>query len=114
NEIRYLRKVAGKTRRDRIRNSTVRQSLGIQTKRMVQNAQLWWFGHVNCMSPDHLPRRAHKVRCEGRKLKKSRCNSWMDITSTIIQRGLSVQSTHSLSMDRGRWSAFYICPTPQS
>ena len=49
-EMRFLRKILGKTRRYRIRNERVREELGVRSVlETIEERQLKWFGHVNRM-----------------------------------------------------------------
>lgn len=46
-EMKYLYRVAGRTRRDQIRNERIRENLGVTAVRgMVQMRQLKWFSHL--------------------------------------------------------------------
>jgi len=53
--MRYLRKIEWKTKRNRIRNQTIRIGLGIIiNKEMIKLAHLSWSGHVVRMRDDRL------------------------------------------------------------
>jgi hypothetical protein len=46
-EIRFLRKVVGKARRDKIRNETIRRNLGVPPLQVeIEESQSRWAGHV--------------------------------------------------------------------
>jgi hypothetical protein len=45
-----------RTKRDRIRNQTIRMGLGVAPfKEMTESAQLRWFGHVMRMEDENTP-----------------------------------------------------------
>ena len=58
-------------------------------KRMFQNIQLLWIGHLSCMLLSYTARRAMEVRFEERRPQGRNSTSWM--ASTLTQRGLSFQ-----------------------
>ena len=97
-EMRYLRRTIGKTRRDRIRNTVVRQRLNIDpVMRTIENSQLRWFGHAQRMGAERLPRRTLEARCEGKRPRGRRRKTWMDsITSILSQRGISTQQAKAI------------------
>jgi glucose/arabinose dehydrogenase len=67
-EMRMLRWTLGKTRRDRIRNDTIREMAGvIEISRKVQEGRLQWFGHVMRREEDHVVRRVSSMQVEGRR-----------------------------------------------
>jgi hypothetical protein len=79
NEMRYLRSVAGKTRRDRMRNSTVR--VGLNTEPVVARVryfQLRRFGHIQRMQEGRYPKQALEARSEGRRPKGGRRVVWAE------------------------------------
>jgi hypothetical protein len=46
-EMRFLQKVAGKTRCNKIRNETIRRNLGVPPLQIeIEESQLRWAGHV--------------------------------------------------------------------
>ncbi|XP_014270405.1 uncharacterized protein [Halyomorpha halys] len=50
-EMRYLWRVADRTKRDRIRNERTRQDVGtVSIKNTIEKRQLRWFGHLCRMS----------------------------------------------------------------
>ncbi|XP_031340877.1 uncharacterized protein LOC116168986 [Photinus pyralis] len=54
-EMKFLRRILGLTRRDRVRNEIVRAELGVEPIiQRVENQQLRWFGHLNRMQ-DNMP-----------------------------------------------------------
>jgi hypothetical protein len=49
-EVKFLRKIEGKSRQDRIRKSTFRKNLKIKpTLQIVEERQMRWFGYINRM-----------------------------------------------------------------
>jgi len=56
-EMRFLRRIVGVSRMDRIRNTRIREAIGVEPLLLqVEKSQLKWLGHLNRMQPtrDHL------------------------------------------------------------
>ena len=55
--MRFLRKIMGVTRLDRVRNTVIRETLGVEPLLLsVEKAQLRWYGHVLRMARDRMAR----------------------------------------------------------
>ncbi|KAI3376789.1 hypothetical protein L3Q82_000389 [Scortum barcoo] len=54
----FLRRVAGRSLRDRVRSSVTREELGVEPLllRRIERSQLRWLGHLFRMPPGRLPR----------------------------------------------------------
>src|SRR5690606_19463265 len=56
-EMRFLRRIVGVTRMDRIRNDDIRMDLGVEPLLLsVEKSQMRWYGHVLRMAPNRLAR----------------------------------------------------------
>ena len=66
--MKCLRRISGKTKRDLIRNQTIREDLQQPPieKRLAQT-QLRWFGHLSRMNEDRKPRQFFEARADGRR-----------------------------------------------
>ncbi|KAL4188164.1 hypothetical protein AMTRI_Chr09g42710 [Amborella trichopoda] len=72
-EIRMLIWMSGKTRRDRIRNESIRENLGVvPIDNKMRESRLRWAGHVWSRSSTTLVRRCETVKVEGLKRVKGR------------------------------------------
>jgi hypothetical protein len=61
--MRCLRKAAGVTRRDRIRNDVIRERLGIEPiLKYIHKQQIKWFAHLERMPCDSIPYKAYIKR----------------------------------------------------
>ena len=67
-EMSWLRKIAGISRLQKVRNDGISQALGIQTTLLdkVVQQRLRWFGHVERMPVDRIPHNALHARFEGK------------------------------------------------
>ena len=107
--MKYLRRVANKTRWDRERNSKIREDLKIQeaVTEKIERTQLRWYGHVKRMSQDRIVRRSveakeWKTRARGRPR-----TTWLDnIKEYGRRRGKTLPEIDRLTKDRAQWKAF--------
>jgi hypothetical protein len=56
-EMRCYRKIVGKTKRDRLRSERIREQVGQESERRVlEERQLKWFGHVYGIERERKPK----------------------------------------------------------
>ncbi len=67
-EMSFLRRVAGRTLRDRVRSSVTREELGVEPLLLhIERNQLRWLGHLFQMSPGRLPGEVLRAFPTGRR-----------------------------------------------
>ncbi|XP_060530090.1 uncharacterized protein LOC132704215 [Cylas formicarius] len=92
-EIKTLRTIVGKTRRDRVRNTDVREQYGIQDiVRWRRQRKRQWYNHVRRMDDNRLPRIVLEnnppgPRPPGRPPKRWK-DSWQSTSQEKMQRQL--------------------------
>jgi hypothetical protein len=106
--MKCFRRIAGKTRRDSIRNERIREDLGQEGKenRLVKR-QLKWHGHVIRMGEERKPKPFLEARPEGRRPRGRPRKSHEDGIEEIGRRkGKILREMRRLAVDRGRWKEF--------
>ena len=105
-EMRYMRRMARKNRRDRIRNERIREKVR-QRKTMVNIIEEWqlrWFGHVRRMGEDRKAKQAYEMRVEGRYGRGRPRIMWEDGIQRIGQKhGRTLAEMRRLCEDRTEW-----------
>lgn len=77
--MRFLRRIQGKIKKDRIRNETFRQELNmkpIQDK--IVEGQLRWMGHVCRMKDDRLTKRVYETKGRNKNTRERASKTWND------------------------------------
>jgi hypothetical protein len=66
--MRLLRKIEGKTRRDRIRKKIIRETVGVQPiQEYAERSQLRWYGHINRINDKKIVKRVCEAREAGKR-----------------------------------------------
>lgn len=106
-EMRFLRAIKGKTRRDRIRNEDIRRELNMESIRgKIENMRIRWFGHMKRMGEDRLPRKMEEMRIEGRRPRGRPRRRWKDaVVNEVEKRGYRWRQVEDERwwQDRRRW-----------
>jgi len=91
-EMDGLRRSCRISRKDRIRNVTVRQQIGLEEtiiKEIGQN-QLTWYGHVQRMAEERLPKIALKWMPKQKRAQRRPKKNWMEgIKKAMNERNLN-------------------------
>ena len=85
-EMRFLRKADNKTRRDRIRNTSIRKSLNVNPLlHTIQNQQLRWFGHLQRMPIERIPKTTKEVRVDGQRGRGRPRRTWEEGIEDVVR-----------------------------
>ena len=111
-EMRYLRRAAGRTRRDRVRNTTIRAQFQQDsiTEAMERKA-LGWYGHMVRMKEDRKPREVMEARPEGRRGRGRPRLEWEGYVERLAaRRGLSMNDVKRLAQNRREYRKWLVDP----
>ena len=100
--MRMLRRTLGKTKRDRIRNDTIREMAGVtEVSRKIQERSLQWFGHLMRIEENHVVKIVSRMQVEGRRARpKRRCRDC--VVEDIREKGLTEEDVQDWSEWRRR------------
>ncbi|KAI3352408.1 hypothetical protein L3Q82_005368 [Scortum barcoo] len=82
----FLRRVAGRSLRDRVRSSVIREELGVEPPLLlrIERSQLRWLGHLAFrMPPGRLPREVFQACPTGRRPRGRPRTRWRDYVSRL-------------------------------
>lgn len=112
-EMKFLRKITGKTKRDRCRNEDIRKS--VQQKpitQIIEEKQLKWFGHVQRMQKDVLTRKVAESKRQGkRRVGRPSKNMEQRLEELAKKRGKTVNQLRQMTEDRKKWRTWVDTPT---
>jgi hypothetical protein len=103
--MRFLRKIEGKMRRDRIRNKIMRETVGVQPiQEYVERSQLRWYGHVNRMDDKRIIKRVYEAREieEAKGMTKENMEWLKEVTR---KKGITWKEVERTVNDREKWKS---------
>ncbi|XP_030768200.1 uncharacterized protein LOC115891781 [Sitophilus oryzae] len=98
----FRRRSAGKSRKDKIPNETIRRQMGLKHDIVydIRTQQLIWYGHVKRMEEHRIPKKILIWNPQGRRKRGRPCKSWREgIDKEVLYRGLEVDGWGN----RERW-----------
>jgi hypothetical protein len=110
-EMKFLREIIGKTRRDRIRNDDIREQLKVEDIKIdIEKNRLRWYGHVMRKADERIPKRMLEMKLRGRRPRGRPRTRWMDqVMRDVEKRGkkwTQVKQDREWE-DRDRWR--FLC-----
>ncbi|KAI8572176.1 hypothetical protein RHMOL_Rhmol01G0177900 [Rhododendron molle] len=101
-EMRMLRWMCGKTRRDRIRNEIVREMVGVAPiEEKLSENRLRWFGHVYHRPEDAAVKRADRIVLDSNATGRGRLKLTLD---AVVRKDMSVLGLcERVAIDRAQW-----------
>ena len=116
-EMRFLRRVAGVTLLDRVRNTAIREDLGVEPLLLrIERSQLRWLGHVLRMPPERLVKQVLLSNPVGTRPRGRPRRRWKDQVSQICSERLSLENWAdiiSVAEDRDKWRGLLRGLTPR-
>ena len=111
-DMRVLRMISGVSRwrqwQDRISNDTIREDLIVKSvKEASVQARLRWWGHVQRMGENRLPRKLLNSKMEGKRGRGRPPRRWEDaVGNDLDNKGVSWDEAREMAGDRGKWRSF--------
>ncbi|XP_071493217.1 uncharacterized protein [Diadema antillarum] len=104
-EMRVLRLIYGVTRRDRVRNETIRQALKVESVlTIIERNLLRWYGHVERMPDSRDVKRIHKWKPNKRRPIGRPMKRWEDQIKEIARREeMDFNTVKTMAQDRQTW-----------
>jgi hypothetical protein len=111
-EMRCHRKIVGKTKRDRVRGERIREQVGQESvRRVLEERQLRWFGHVYRMERERKPKQFKEAQVEGRKQRgRQRITFESRIQEIGSRRGKTLAEMKKMARDREVWKSWRKAP----
>ncbi|KAK3571000.1 hypothetical protein QTP86_033564, partial [Hemibagrus guttatus] len=90
-EMSFLRRVAGRSLRDRVRTSVTREELGVQPLLLhIERGQLRWLDHLFRMPPGRLPGEVFRACPTGKRPRGRPRTRWRDYVFRLVWERLGV------------------------
>jgi hypothetical protein len=105
-EMRFLRRVAGFTRLDRVRNTIIRDTLSTEPLLLqIERSQLRWYGHVCRMPHERLTWQIFNSRPQGVRPRGRPRTRWVDYVQNLAWSRLRTppEELVSVASDRKTW-----------
>jgi hypothetical protein len=65
-EMKFLRGILGKTRRNKIRNNDIRERLKVDIKHDTERNRLKWYGHIMSIADERIQKKMLEMKLRGR------------------------------------------------
>lgn len=108
-EMGWLRRIIGRSRREKIRNERTREELGVEETivEKIGKRRLRWFGHVSRMGEKRLPNAALHGHVEGKRSRGGQRKTWMDnIKEDLGEKGTDLAGIGETIKNRELWRSF--------
>lgn len=107
-QMKCCRRMVGKTRRDRIRNDTIREQTKLPAvSQRIEERQLCWYGHVARMHGERKPRQYMEAKAQGRRpIGRPRVTWEEKMTQVAAGRGKTLAQLRTLAQDRATFKTW--------
>lgn len=107
-EMKHLRRIAGKTKWDRIKNEDIRKITKQEPiMERINKKQLNWYGHIVRMKPDRIARKLMEAGNINKKRRGRPRRKWIDqIRELGTQREKTLEEMRGMAKSRRQWKEF--------
>src|SRR6218665_82304 len=105
-DMSWLRRIIGRSRREKVRNEQTRKELGAQETvvQKIKKRRLQWFVHVERMEEKRLPNAALHGRVEGKRSRGRQRKTWMDnVREDPKERNIDLTRIGEATRNREVW-----------
>lgn len=106
--MKYLRKVKGVTRTDKIKNEIIREELGAEpVNAIIERQELRWFGHLVRMNKERPTKRIWEAKCKKNRKRGRPKKCWNDQIAEVLQeRGSNWTIAKAVAKIKKQWAEF--------
>ena len=107
-EMGWLRRIRGRSKRERIRNEKTREELDEEETVVdkIRKRRLRWFGHVERMEGNRLPLAALHGHIEGERSRGRQPKTWMDnVREDLRNMDIGIAGAKDLIRNRQVWQS---------
>lgn len=107
-DMKFLRRIKGVTRLDRIPNTSIREELGVEgTDELVARNKLKWFGHINRMEEGRPVKKVWQARPQKARLRGRPRKTWDDDVGNIFNaKGVTWNDAKRMATNKKEWTRF--------
>src|SRR6218665_2209584 len=105
-EMSWLRRIIGRSRREKVRNEQTREELGTEETvvQKIKKRRLQWFGHVERMEEKRLPNAALHEHVEGKRSRGRQRKTWMDnVREDLKEKNIDFTRIGEATRNRKVW-----------
>src|SRR6218665_202736 len=105
-EMRWLRRILGRSRREKVRKEQTREELGDEETvvQKIKKRRLQWFGHVERMEEKRLPNAALHEHVEGKRSRGRQRKTWTDnVREDLKERNIDLTRIGEATRNREVW-----------
>nr|CAH7716818.1 unnamed protein product [Callosobruchus chinensis] len=109
-EMKFLRKIKGVTRTDRLKKEDIRNELGVEPVwSLIERNQLKWFGHMCRMDNSRQIRKVWECKTMPNRRRGRPTTSWNKAVQGVFEKKGLTMSARRMATDKKQWCEIVYC-----